>query len=401
MAVSFQGGATSEHRTTAGQSALLLGVLILGLFVTRTGVTQEAPKLDTEAQKEAPTAFAGKEPETVLHWGAGDGKSYLAPALEIVGFEFLLNRFNHYAIDDQVYASPISNFQENIDKSWVVDTDKFATNQFLHPYQGAMYQGFARSAGLGFWESTGYTMAGSLLWEEAGETTTPSINDQVASGIGGALLGEPLFRMASLLLESSASGKPGFWRELGAAVISPSTGFNRLAFDTRFDGVFPSYKPAVYTRFDLGATVNTHYRSNVNVNSDPSAPPAYQTPRRQEASATFTMGYGLPGKPDYDYARPFDYFNFEFVASTSNAFETIFSRGLLYGTTYGLGPSYRGIWGLYGTYAYVAPQLFRVSTTGVALGTTAQWWLSRAMALQGSALAGVGYGGGGVIHGAG
>jgi hypothetical protein len=66
---------------------------------------------------------------------------------------------------------------------------------------------------------------------------------------------------------------------------------------------------------------------------------------------------------------------------------------------YNLGADYKGIWGLYGTYAYVAPQVFRVSSTGAALGTTAQWWLSKSVALQGSALAGVGYAGGGVIHG--
>jgi hypothetical protein len=113
------------------------------------------------------------------------------------------------------------------------------------------------------------------------------------------------------------------------------------------------------------------------------------------------MAYGLPGKPDYDYDRPFDYFNFELGADTNNALETVFSRGLLYGTDYEVGPSYRGIWGLYGTYDYVAPQIFRVSTTAASIGTTGQWWLSRHVAVQGTALAGVGYGGGGVIHGAG
>src|SRR6185295_261555 len=101
--------------------------------------------------------------------------------------------------------------------------DPFAVNQFLHPYQGSMYQGFARSAGLGFWESFAYTFLGSALWEEAGEHTTPSVNDQIASGIAGSFLGEPLFRISSLLLESGG-GNPGFWRELGAGVISPSTG---------------------------------------------------------------------------------------------------------------------------------------------------------------------------------
>ena len=78
-----------------------------------------------------------------------------------------------------------------------------------------MYHGFARSAGLGYWEASAYTFLGSAVWEVAGETTQPSINDQFTTGFGGSFLGEPLFRMANLLLESG-DGTPGFWRELGA-----------------------------------------------------------------------------------------------------------------------------------------------------------------------------------------
>jgi len=361
----------------------------------------EDPKLATEPQKEAPTAFAAKAPSPVLDWGVGEGKSYSVPAYEIAGFEFLLNRYDHFVVDRQVYASPLSNLRENLHRKWVVDNDAFSTNQLLHPYQGSIYHGFARSAGLGFWQSAGYTTAGSLLWEEAGETTRPSINDQVASGIGGVFLGEPLFRMASLLLESGGGGEPGLLREWLAAVISPATGLNRLAFGKRFDGVFRSNDPAVFTRIDLGGSLSAHFKSNVNINADLTGPPAAQTLQHRQVSADFTMAYGLPGKPGYTYERPFDYFQFEFVAATANAFETVFSRGLLVGTAYGIGSDFRGIWGLYGTYAYVAPQVFRVSSTALSLGTTGQWWLSRAVAVQGTALAGVGYGGGGVIHGAG
>jgi hypothetical protein len=389
-----------RNRASAPRLAIGVAVFCLGLAVETTAAADE-PALSTEAQKEAPTAFAGKEPVPVLHWGVGDGKDYWIPAYEIASFEFLLNRFDHYTVDDRVYASPLSNLRENLHHKWVVDNDAFATNQFLHPYQGSMYYGFARSAGQGFWPSFGYTMAGSLLWEEAGETTRPSINDQVASGIGGVFLGEPLFRMASLLLESSSTGKPGPWREWAAAAISPATGLNRLVFGKRFAGVFRSNDPAVFTRVDLGASLSTHFTSNVNINADLTGPPVAQTLQRQQASLDFTMAYGLPGKPDYTYLRPFDYFHFEFVAATGNAFETLFSRGLIFGTDYRIGDNYRGIWGLYGTYAYVAPQVFRVSSTAAAFGTTGQWWLSRNVALQGTALAGVGYGGGGVIHGAG
>jgi hypothetical protein len=74
---------------------------------------------------------------------------------------------------------------------------------------------------------------------------------------------------------------------------------------------------------------------------------------------------------------------------------------MLMGTEYEIGKSYRGIWGLYGTYDYISPQTFRVSSTALSLGTTAQWWLSKSVALQYTALAGVGYGAAGVIHGVG
>jgi hypothetical protein len=59
------------------------------------------------------------------------------------------------------------------------------------------------------------------------------------------------------------------------------------------------------------------------------------------------------------------------------------------------------VWGLYGTYDYIAPQVFRVSSTALNIGTTGQWWLSRAVVLQGTALGGVGYGAAGTIRGSG
>jgi len=372
---------------------LTFGALCAGCYAA------DAPDPDTD--KPAPTAFAAPAPQPVLQWGVGDARSFLVPALEIPSFELLLNRFDHAFEGASTYPSPLDNLHANLHRSWVVDNDKFSTNQFLHPYQGSVYQNLARSAGLNFWQASAYTFAGSLLWEEAGENTAPSFNDQVASGIGGNLLGEPLFRIASLLLESGSGSTPGFWRELGAAVISPGTGFNRLVYGKRFAPVFRSYDPAVFTRVDLAGTLDSRYHSSINVNADPSAPPARQNYQRADASATFTMAYGLPGKPDYDYDRPFDYFNFEFTADNVNSFESVFSRGLLAGRGYEGGDSYRGVWGLYGIYDYVAPNIFRVSNTAAAMGTTGQWWLSHSIALQGTALAGVGYAGGGVIRGAG
>ena len=165
--------------------------------------------------------------------------------------------------------------------------------------------------------------------------------------------------------------------------------------------MFRSFDPAVFTRIDLSGNISSHYQSNINVNADPSAPPTTQTLKRGSGIASVAVGYGLPGKSGYEYERPFDYFNFELTLDTANTVEALFSRGLLVGQTYEAGAAYRGVWGLYGIYDYSAPNIFRVSNTAGAFGTTGQWWVARQIALQGTALIGIGYAGGGVIRGVG
>ena len=329
----------------------------------------------------------GQQAENTLNWETGAGRSYLIPGVEVLAYLFLLNQF------DRHYTQPTSTYETNgdiiwhnlTDSKWVVDNDQFSVNQFLHPYSGSIYYGFARSAGLTFWESFLYSAAGSFLWEIGGETTPPSINDMIMTPIGGTFLGEPLFRMASLLLETD-DGKPGFFRELGAAVISPPTGFNRLVFGNRFDAVLPSYQPATFMRLQVGGTLTG---SSHNVASSIT---------EHGAVGDFTLTYGLPGKTGYRYARPFDYFDFHATAVTANTVESVNTRGLLFGKTYAPGKDNRGVWGLFGTYDYISPQVFRMSSTALSLGTVWQSWLSRAIALQGTALAGAGYGAAGSIQ---
>ena len=311
-------------------------------------------------------------------------KSYWIPAAEILGFDVLLNMINRQFSDG--YNSNLSSIRDNLHSRWRTDTDPFTTNQLGHPYQGSMYHGFARSAGLDYWESLGYTVVGSAAWEIAGETTPPSLNDQIMTGFGGSFLGEALFRMSNLVLEKA--NMPTFWREVTAAAISPPTGLNRLAFGDRFDTIFPSHDPVYYGRLALGVSTTTQSKSGSSTESV-----------QNEAIADFTLDYGLPGKPGYTYDRPFDLFTFKVTASSAYGFENLMTRGLLVGTDYGAGQNYRGVWGLYGSYDYIKPQFYRVSSTALSLGTTAQWWLSNAIALQGSALGGVGYAAVGTVNG--
>jgi len=114
------------------------------------------------------------------------------------------------------------------------------------------------------------------------------------------------------------------------------------------------------------------------------------------------MIYGLPGKPGYQYKRPFDFFLFEFTAvpnasSAVDAIENFTVRGLLAGAKYEVGDDFRGVWGIFGGYEYLSPRIFRVATTNVALGTVGQWWLTPSIALQGTALFGVGFGASGTV----
>ena len=163
----------------------------------------------------------------------------------------LLNQFDrdYYGCCD--FDSNIHTIRRNLRSSWVTDRDPFLVNQLGHPYQGAMYHNFARSAGLNYWEGLGFTFLASAMWEVAGEATPPSRNDQINTGIGGSFFGEALFRTANLVLEHPGN-MPPWAREVTAALISPPTGLNRAAFGERLRGIFPSHDPLYFIRASIG-----------------------------------------------------------------------------------------------------------------------------------------------------
>jgi hypothetical protein len=397
----------SGVHTRCPRLLLLPGALVLALILAGQGLAQVRapdPALEGSAHEiqgpvpaGEPRNRSGQSPpffqtpsewwNTPLNWETGAGRSYFLPAIEVPAYLLLLNQYDRHFVEPKaVYQTTFDTFWQHVtDPHWVVDNDQFSVNQFLHPYGGSIYYGLARSTGLNFWESFLYSSAGSYLWEMGGETTDPSINDMIATPIGGSFMGEPFFRMASLLLETE-DGRTGFWRELGAAVISPPTGLNRLAFGNKFDAVFPSHQPATFVRLQLGGTLTS---SSQNVSS---------SVKEHGAVGDFTFTYGLPGKPGYGYTRPFDYFDFHVTAVTANTLESLNTRGLLLGRTYESSDATRGVWGLFGSFDYISPQVFRVSSTALSLGTTWQSWLSRMVALQGTALAGAGYGAAGSIQ---
>lgn len=169
----------------------------------------------------------------------------------------------------------------------------------------------------------------------------------------------------------------------------PPHGTESPPFGNRYGPVLESRHPAVDSTLQLGAGFNT----------TGSAPGSVATLAPTVSYVNYRIAYGRPGKPGYRYMRPFDYFDLEIdsLAGKSRQYNSAMIRGLLFGAPYGVGDNYRGVWGLYGSFDYLSPQVYRLSTTAASVGTTGQWWLSERVALQGTVLGGAGYGSAGTI----
>jgi Domain of unknown function (DUF3943) len=304
-------------------------------------------------------------------------KSYILPVVEIVAMDAAVNLGGRLLLNPATFEVTAESIRRNLRGPWVVDDDPFQINQFGHPYQGAMYHGIARSNGLSYWPSVAYTFAGSALWEIAGETTPPSRNDQIASGIAGSFLGEPLFRISRLLLER-ADDEPGVWRTLASVLASPPTGLNHALVGDPAGSLAPDAVPFSDIRVQFGATATSTGRSR-SVSSL-----ALDQPR-----LALSMDYGYPGNVSYRHERPFDYFRIE-SSVAAEGLKHLSTRGLIAGTDYGAG-RLGGIWGLYGTYDYFAPDDFRFSSTAFSFGTTLQAPIVESLVMQSSGLVGAGY----------
>ena len=296
---------------------------------------------------------------------------------ELVAMDTALNFSGRLIFDPATFEVSQDTIRRNLRGRWVVDDDPFQVNQFLHPYQGAMYHGIARSNGLNYWQSMVYTFGGSALWEIAGETNPPSANDQIASGIAGSFLGEPLFRISRLLLEHGGD-RPGAWRRLASVLASPPTGINDALVG---DPAGPPTRDAVpfsdiRVQLGISAVVNGRVGSLSSLTLN-------------QPHLALSMDYGYPGNPGYRHERPFDYFRIDGSVS-DEGLERLSTRGLIAGTNFGAG-RLAGISGLYGTYDYFAPDDFRFSTTAFSFGTTLQGSMTESLVVQSSGLMGVGY----------
>ena len=72
-------------------------------------------------------------------------KSYFLPAVEILAMDAGVNRAGRLSLRPANYGVSLASIRRNLRGPWVVDDDPFEINQFLHPYQGAMYHGISQA----------------------------------------------------------------------------------------------------------------------------------------------------------------------------------------------------------------------------------------------------------------
>ena len=189
-------------------------------------------------------------------------KSFWRASAEVLGINVAVWGFDRLMRKDSAYIS-WGSIWNNIKTGFRWDNDNLTTNTFLHPYHGSLYFNSARSNGFNFWQSECFAIFGSLMWEMCMETNAASTNDFIATPIGGAAVGEVLYRTSDIVLDDRTTGWTRFGRELAAFVISPMRGFTRLitgrAWEHRATTGRRFGTPPVSVSFSLGMRMLTFH----------------------------------------------------------------------------------------------------------------------------------------------
>ena len=155
-------------------------------------------------------------------------KNGWAAAGQIFGLNMGIWAFDRYVANDDFARIGFKSIKTNLTEGFYWDNDQIGTNMFLHPYHGSMYFNAARSRGFNFWESGAFALGGSAMWELFMENEHPSINDIIATPVGGLALGEVLYRASDLALDDRTKGGERFKHEAIAFLISPMRGLTRI-----------------------------------------------------------------------------------------------------------------------------------------------------------------------------
>jgi hypothetical protein len=274
----------------------------------------------------APGAGMPVNPFQDVDYVPSDGSKHLARGLtELAILEFIPWALARWIRD---FPTPEDNWAKvdpdtwwrNISKGYEYDTDNFVANHVGHPYHGALFFNAGRVNGYDFYESAAFSLGGSVVWEFFGETYRPSFNDWIYTGLGGANLGEILYRLSTMITDNTATGGRRVWQEIGGAIVNPVRGFNRLITGETARN-FPN--PEWRTPSKFRVTMDAGARA-LDKNGDMEFPD-------KEIDATFVLGiaYG----DEFRVKEPFSEFTLRVALATGDQhLAGINSSGFLFGT---------------------------------------------------------------------
>lgn len=196
------------------------------LIVLLAGMSAFTPVM--EAQMPIKLAVVPQVPPDSVDSVRASRKHFWRASAEVVGFNLGLWAFDRYVKHGDFAYISINSIKENFKHGFKWDNDCLVTNTFAHPYNGSLFYNAGRSNGFNFWQSELFAIGGSAMWEMFMECEYPSTNDIIATPIGGAAIGEVLYRASDAILDDRTTGAERFEREAVAFILDPMRGFNRI-----------------------------------------------------------------------------------------------------------------------------------------------------------------------------
>jgi len=251
---------------------------------------------------------------------------------------------------------------DNFQHGFEFDDNHFNTNQWAHPYQGSLNFNTARSNGYGYWGSLPFAFLGSLTWEYFMEANPPAINDWINTSLGGAALGESFYRLSSLILDNTDTGGSRTLREVGAALVDPVRGLNRLIYGRTNDVTQnpEDWRPNHLGMRMLSGVITTEDRLEADTDSS-------------QVYLEFDFRYGNPFRGAYK--KPYQTFRFELQLNLGNSSGLVRaqSAGILFGRPFGGVNPVKSMIAGWQRYDYISSPNYEFGGQSFDVGYLARW----------------------------
>jgi len=249
--------------------------------------------------------------------------------------------------------------KDNMKTGFVWDDDNWAMNQWGHPLHGGQFFNAARTNGYDFWGSLPFIVTGSMVWELFMEAEPPSINDLISTSVGGAYFGETQYRLSSMLLDNTTSGAERTWREIGATLVNPIRGFNRL-----MTGKTSGYaaNPSDWHSNDFGGFISAGTNHIADGTDFSNAEQAY-----------LLKSYFVYGDPftDHENSKPYEFFDLRFALNLHGHvpfIQEVSGNALIAGRNTYRGDSGQTLWGFFQHYDFLDTKAYQFGGQSLGVG---------------------------------